>query len=171
MQLFSIIKRVKHARWGEPPLRIRVRHVVSYCKLDSTRSRYRQRSTPPLIASLLSFNIEDTSSFTMEDAKVKQEVARNPPATDCTACRLTGFAAFSGLGIYALDIARKDGAFAKIRPKGGSFVASRVTAGLGIGEPADPQEGILGEEAILLTRPYHTFSSVFLGLGFGRLLV
>lgn len=50
------------------------------------------------------------------------------------ACKLTGAAAFSGLGIYALIEANKQGAFSKVRPKGAPIVGGPVTAALGVGE-------------------------------------
>lgn len=57
----------------------------------------------------------------------------NHPA-ELRACRLTGAAAFSGVGIYALIEARKQGAFSKVRPKGAPIVGGPVTAALGVGE-------------------------------------
>ncbi|BEJ15447.1 hypothetical protein CspHIS471_0500520 [Cutaneotrichosporon sp. HIS471] len=62
---------------------------------------------------------------------------------DCTACRLTGAATFSGLGLYALYEANQQGAFAKVRPKG-SPRGAPITAAVGV---------------------------VFIGLGIGRLFV
>lgn len=49
-------------------------------------------------------------------------------------CKLTGAAAFSGVGIYALMEAKKQGAFSKVRPKGAPIVGGPVTAALGVGE-------------------------------------
>lgn len=51
-----------------------------------------------------------------------------------SACKLTGAAAFSGVGIYALMEANKQGAFSKVRPKGAPIVGGPVTAALGVGE-------------------------------------
>ncbi|CAK9781873.1 hypothetical protein CC85DRAFT_287435 [Cutaneotrichosporon oleaginosum] len=52
---------------------------------------------------------------------------------DCTACRLTGAATLSGVGLYALYEAGQQGAFAKVRPKGGPRGAP-ITAAVGVGE-------------------------------------
>jgi hypothetical protein len=65
-------------------------------------------------------------------------------AKDCLPCRLTGAATFGGVGTYALYLAHQDGAFSKIRRKGGSVVGSRLQVILGV---------------------------TFLGLGLGRLVV
>ena len=53
---------------------------------------------------------------------------------DPRTCKLTGAAAFSGVGIYALMEAKKQGAFSKVRPKGAPIVGGPVTAALGVGE-------------------------------------
>jgi hypothetical protein len=53
---------------------------------------------------------------------------------DCLACKLIGAGAFSGLGIYALNLAKLEGAFARVRPAGKSLVASRIQAVIGAGE-------------------------------------
>ncbi|WRT63231.1 uncharacterized protein IL334_000134 [Kwoniella shivajii] len=63
---------------------------------------------------------------------------------DCLSCRLVGASAFIGLGGYAIMQARKQGAFATVRPTGRPLVAGKVT-------------GILGV--------------VFVGLGIGRLFM
>jgi hypothetical protein len=65
-------------------------------------------------------------------------------AKDCLPCRLTGAATFGGVGTYALYLAHQDGAFSKIRRKGGSIVGSRLQVVLGV---------------------------TFIGLGLGRLVV
>ena len=51
-----------------------------------------------------------------------------------SACRLTGAAAFTGAGGYALYQAHLQGAFAKTRPKGSPVVAGGVSAAIGVGE-------------------------------------
>ncbi|WOO82520.1 uncharacterized protein LOC62_04G006005 [Vanrija pseudolonga] len=63
---------------------------------------------------------------------------------DCIECRLTGAAAFTGVGAYALYTAAQGGAFARVRPPGSPVFASKVQAAIGV---------------------------VFLGLGVGRLFV
>jgi hypothetical protein len=65
-------------------------------------------------------------------------------AKDCLPCRLTGAGTFGGVGTYALYMAYQDGAFDKVRRKGGSIIGSRLQVLLGVG---------------------------FLGLGLGRLVV
>ena len=65
-------------------------------------------------------------------------------AKDCLPCRLTGAATFGGVGTYALYMAYQDGAFDKVRRKGGSIVAGRMQVLLGV---------------------------TFLGLGLGRLVI
>ncbi|ORY26518.1 hypothetical protein BCR39DRAFT_541105 [Naematelia encephala] len=62
---------------------------------------------------------------------------------DCLACRLTGAATFSAIGVYALYEANKQGAFARVRPKGSPLGAS-FTVAIGV---------------------------VFLSLGCGRLVI
>jgi hypothetical protein len=58
-----------------------------------------------------------------------------PIATeDCLPCKLIGAGAFSGLGVYSLVLAKKQGAFARIGPAGKSLVASRIQAVLGFGK-------------------------------------
>lgn len=61
---------------------------------------------------------------------------------DASACRLTGAATFSGMGLYALYEAGQQGAFAKVRPKGSPRGAS-ITAALGVGE-SSPSRGCWG---------------------------
>ncbi|KAK6904727.1 hypothetical protein L486_02811 [Kwoniella mangroviensis CBS 10435] len=72
--------------------------------------------------------------------------AREPgyPEKDCLSCRIIGASAFIGLGGYAIMQAKKQNAFAKVRPAGGPMIAPKVT-------------GILG--------------TVFIGLGIGRLFM
>lgn len=70
-------------------------------------------------------------------------------------CKLTGAAAFSGVGIYALMEAKTQGAFSKVRPKGAPIVGGPVTAALGVGECKGP--------LMLMV--------VFLTLGVGRLFI
>ncbi|KAK8844733.1 hypothetical protein IAR55_006583 [Kwoniella newhampshirensis] len=66
------------------------------------------------------------------------------PQKDCLACRMTGAAAFSGLGVYALNQANQQGAFKRVRPVGSPIVAGKITAVIG---------------------------TVFLGLGIDRLFI
>lgn len=49
-------------------------------------------------------------------------------------CRLTGAAAFTGIGTYALVQANQQGAFKRIRPQGAPVVAGKITALVGTGE-------------------------------------
>lgn len=56
------------------------------------------------------------------------------PYQDCLACRLTGAATFTGIGVYALEVARRDGAYRRVKPPGASLIGGRVTAALGVGE-------------------------------------
>ena len=49
-----------------------------------------------------------------------------------SACRLTGAATFTGIGSYALYEAYRQGAFAKVRPKGAPRGA-QMTIVLGVG--------------------------------------
>ncbi|RXK42638.1 hypothetical protein M231_00192 [Tremella mesenterica] len=51
---------------------------------------------------------------------------------DCLACRLTGAAAFSGLGVYALYQANSMGTFQRMRPPGSPLIAGKITAVLGL---------------------------------------
>lgn len=81
--------------------------------------------------------------------------------SDCLACKLVGSAAFVGVGLYALQVAHRDGTFAKVRPPGGSVIGGRLAALMGVGKfilvPHDaPSELHLDHEG-------------FLGLGAGRL--
>ncbi|KAI9633162.1 uncharacterized protein MKK02DRAFT_39138 [Dioszegia hungarica] len=50
---------------------------------------------------------------------------------DCLACRLTGAAAFTGLGSYAIYEASRQGTFKKVRPVGGPMVAGKIQAVIG----------------------------------------
>ncbi|WVR03055.1 hypothetical protein IAU60_000044 [Kwoniella sp. DSM 27419] len=70
--------------------------------------------------------------------------AREDPQKDCLSCRLVGAGAFTGLGAYAIHIARQQGTFKTVRPRGQPMVAGKMTAILG---------------------------TVFIGLGIGRLFV
>ncbi|RSH78669.1 uncharacterized protein EHS24_002398 [Apiotrichum porosum] len=63
---------------------------------------------------------------------------------ECSTCRYTGAATFSGIGAYAIYTAHEQGAFARVRPPGSPLVAGKVTAAIGV---------------------------VFLGLGIGRLFI
>lgn len=49
-------------------------------------------------------------------------------------CRLTGAAAFTGIGAYALVQANQQGAFKRIRPQGAPVVAGKITGLIGTGE-------------------------------------
>ncbi|KIR50796.1 hypothetical protein I315_06738 [Cryptococcus gattii Ru294] len=69
---------------------------------------------------------------------------RGFPGKDCLTCRLTGAAAFTGIGAYALVQANQQGAFKRIRPQGAPVVAGKITALIG---------------------------TVFIGLGIGRLFL
>lgn len=83
----------------------------------------------------------------MTSAQADPQAERQPSlaaAKDCLPCRLTGAATFGGVGSYALYLAHQDGAFSKIRRKGGSVVGSRLQVILGV---------------------------TFLGLGLGRMVV
>lgn len=60
---------------------------------------------------------------------------------DHSSCRLTGAAAFTGVGAYAMYQGRRQGAFQKARPTGGAR-GSGVTIALGIGESL-PQGSLL----------------------------
>lgn len=95
------------------------------------------------------------------------------PFTDCLTCRLTGAGAFTAIGIHALNVARKDGAFNKVRPIGGSRVSGGLTAGLGVGElPVSFGLRILtrDQEPIELANvALFCFRKVFIALGLGRL--
>ena len=51
-----------------------------------------------------------------------------------SSCRLTGAAAFSGLGLYALYQGRQQGAFQRIKPKGSPVIAGQLSVVLGLGE-------------------------------------
>jgi hypothetical protein len=53
---------------------------------------------------------------------------------DCLACKLVGSAAFVGVGLYALQVAHRDGTFSKVRPPGGSLIGGRLAALMGVGE-------------------------------------
>lgn len=66
------------------------------------------------------------------------------PIKDCLPCRLTGAATFGGVGTYAMYMAYQDGAFDKVRRKGGSVVKGRLQVLLGV---------------------------TFMGLGLGRLVL
>lgn len=48
-------------------------------------------------------------------------------------CRLTGFAAFTGLGTYAIWEARRQGTFANKRPPGVARMAGKAQAVIGFG--------------------------------------
>lgn len=61
-----------------------------------------------------------------------QTDSRSKP--DCLACKLVGSAAFLGVGLYALQVAHRDGTFAKVRPPGGSLMGGRLAALMGVGE-------------------------------------
>lgn len=49
-------------------------------------------------------------------------------------CRLTGSAAFTGLGLYALNQGRLQGALKKVRPPGAPMVNGQVSLLLGVGQ-------------------------------------
>lgn len=53
---------------------------------------------------------------------------------DCLACKLVGSAAFVGVGLYALQVAHRDGTFSRVRPPGGSLIGGRLAALMGVGE-------------------------------------
>lgn len=68
---------------------------------------------------------ELSHASTQTEAKVRE---------DCLACKLVGSFAFAGVGLYALQVAHKDGAFARVRPPGGSLIGGRLAALLGVGK-------------------------------------
>ncbi|WVF66579.1 hypothetical protein IAT40_001319 [Kwoniella sp. CBS 6097] len=80
----------------------------------------------------------------MSDAAVSNAKIDREDGQDCLSCRLTGAAAFTGLGVYAINQARVQGAFKTVRPRGQPMVAVKATAIIG---------------------------TVFIGLGIGRLFV
>ena len=84
----------------------------------------------------------DTATTTTPTEKTAGTTAIT--AKDCLPCRLTGAATFGGVGTYALYMAYQDGAFDKVRRKGGSIVTGRMQVLLGV---------------------------TFLGLGLGRLVI
>jgi hypothetical protein len=49
-------------------------------------------------------------------------------------CRLTGAAAFTGLGGYAIYEASRQGTFRRVRPPGSPVIGGQVTAVIGLGE-------------------------------------
>lgn len=55
-----------------------------------------------------------------------------PKMKDCLACRLTGAAAFGGIGAYALYQSKAMGTFKTKRPPGGPLVAGQASAVLGL---------------------------------------
>lgn len=59
---------------------------------------------------------------------------QQPRMTDYNrACRLTGAATFTGLGLYAMRQAQIQGAFQRVRPKGSPVIGGQVTAVIGLG--------------------------------------
>jgi hypothetical protein len=52
-------------------------------------------------------------------------------------CRLTGAAAFTGLGGYAIYEASRQGTFRRVRPPGSPVIGGQVTAVIGLGEPIE----------------------------------
>ncbi|OCF34856.1 hypothetical protein I316_03402 [Kwoniella heveanensis BCC8398] len=68
----------------------------------------------------------------MSDAAISNaKIGREEQHQDCLSCRLTGAATFTGLGVYALNQARVQGAFKTVRPRGQPMVAVKATAILG----------------------------------------
>ena len=72
------------------------------------------------------------SAFQMASAR-QRHCPRGTTAEPDRTCRLTGFAAFTGIGTYAIYEARKQGTFATTRPPGGARVAGKVQAVVGLG--------------------------------------
>ncbi|ORX35014.1 hypothetical protein BD324DRAFT_652734 [Kockovaella imperatae] len=85
-------------------------------------------------AATTSSNETSPSMSTSDDHGQKQ-----PEWKDCTACRLTGAATFTGIGSYAIYQGYDQGAFAKVRPRGAPRSAQFTVAigivmiGLGLG--------------------------------------
>lgn len=88
-----------------------------------------------------------------------------PPSQDCRACKLVGGGAFSGLGVYALVLAQRQGAFRRVRPPGGSGLGSRVQAVLGVGACEVGPKGARGSD--VLTKDV----AGLIAAGIGRLLM
>ncbi|RSH83939.1 hypothetical protein EHS25_005183 [Saitozyma podzolica] len=64
-------------------------------------------------------------STTASPGSVKRE-------KDCLPCRLTGAAAFTGLGGYAIYEASRQGTFRRVRPPGSPVIGGQVTAVIGL---------------------------------------
>ena len=77
-----------------------------------------------------------------------------------SSCRLTGAAAFTGLGGYALYQGRQQGAFHRIKPKGSPVIAGQLSIVLG-----------LGNAAIIIPSDQSLLSTVFVSLGVGRMVM
>lgn len=55
---------------------------------------------------------------------------------------MTGFAAFTGIGTYAIYEARRQGTFANRRPPGGARFAGKAQAVIGFGMLIFPPDGL-----------------------------
>lgn len=49
-------------------------------------------------------------------------------------CRLTGAAAFTGLGLYAMNQGRLQGALRKVRPPGAPVMSGQISMLIGVGK-------------------------------------
>lgn len=108
-------------------------HVVTAPCLSLNRSRRRpphrrRRAQRP------SLQRPTSPGRTACEHKHNTRIHAEPPRT----CKLTGAAAFSGVGVYALMEAQKQGAFSKVKPKGAPLIGGPVTAALGVGTCMSP---------------------------------
>ena len=135
--------------------------VTHYCSVacDPCDNWRCQTSPPPseIITDQLSrisrrfafISLPHTAAHMSEQSDTKIILRGRTPPKDCLydqlppwswkaadrsrACRLTGAATFTGLGIYAMRQAQLQGAFQRVRPKGAPVIGGQVTAVIGLG--------------------------------------